>query len=554
MDPVADSDAAVRVGVHPAAELTRRPRLFAALEHALPVRFEPAGADAAALVVMADAEGAPDPAGRRSYVVANGDRAPGPAPATVRFAGSSRLDARLRGRSLTEATPPQPLAAEPGDDVLAEIGGAAVWVRRGARDVVAGAPSELGPSEFLRDRIDPGRFLRLLPLVHFLREVAAGAAWIPPVLRACFVVDDPNLHWRSYGHLRYPDLVAHAREHRYHLAVALIPIDGWFAHGPTVRLFADHGDVLSLCVHGNDHRMHELRRLDGVEDARRVLAQAERRIAAFERRSGLTVARVVAPPFEACSAASAQAMFELGFDGVLHTRPYPWAPVGPGRSSHESPDPSDVLSGWCPAQLVAGGLPVVVRREFHEHDEIVLRAFLDQPIVLYGHVEDFRDGFEPLAEAAAAVNSLGPVTWGSLEAITETNVARRREDDVLALRPFARRLRIDVEPDVAALRFAGEAPARVRIAGAPRHEDRTSSLPATRSDPVSNGRFILPAARSAPLEVEVFWSAPRELVPASVAPPAFAPYPRVRRLLVEARDRLDPVRGRLRARAARLVH
>jgi hypothetical protein len=515
----------VRIGVHPAAELEARPRLFGALAEAFGVRFEPADAATAQLVLNGDTRAAG--AERRLVMVGM----PPAGEATVRFGDSPLLDARLRGWSLVERAAPASLRAEDGDEVLATAGERPVWVRRGADDVVAATPAELGPAEFLRDRVDPGRFLALVPLVQFLRELTAAGAWEPPPTRAAFVVDDPNLHWRSYGHLRYPDLVAHARDHGYHLAVATVPIDGWYAHRPTVRLLRSSGDVLSLCVHGNDHRMHELGRLGDVDEARRVLAQSARRIGRFERRTGLSVSRVVVPPFEACSAASAQAMLELGFEGLSHTRPYPWTPLGGGESSHAAPDPARVLSGWRSAELVEGGLPVFIRREFREHDEVVLRAFLDQPVVLYGHVSDFEAGLEPLAAAARLVNSLPSVTWGSLGAIAETSFAQRREGSVLAVRPFARRIRLQVGPEVSTLRLEGPPHAELRVDGA--RADR------------------LPAERSGPVEADIRWPPARRIEPARVPRPAFAPHPRARRLLVEARDRLDPLARRLRTTGRR---
>ena len=43
-----------------------------------------------------------------------------------------------------------------------------------------------------------------------------------------------------------------------------------------------------------------------------------------------------------------------------------------------------------------------------------MRAFLDHPVVLYGHHEDLAGGLEPLARAAEAVNRLGDVHWMSM--------------------------------------------------------------------------------------------------------------------------------------------
>src|SRR3712207_7699471 len=49
--------------------------------------------------------------------------------------------------------------------------------------------------------------------------------WTPAPLRAAIMFDDPNLHWKSYGYIIYPELVEHAKEHNYHAVFATVPLD-----------------------------------------------------------------------------------------------------------------------------------------------------------------------------------------------------------------------------------------------------------------------------------------------------------------------------------------
>ena len=72
----------------------------------------------------------------------------------------------------------------------------------------------------------PGASYGLLALHVFLRRVCGERAWQPPPLRASFVIDDPNLHWRSYGFLDYRELVAQAVRLRHHVGFAMVPLDG----------------------------------------------------------------------------------------------------------------------------------------------------------------------------------------------------------------------------------------------------------------------------------------------------------------------------------------
>jgi hypothetical protein len=498
------------VGVFPGAAFAARKRLFDALEQAFPVRFEAAGESAArfdALVAFGDL---PDAAPPKQLRI---DPVDGAAAGRVAFTASPRLDARLRGRRLAEEhAPAAGIDVRAGDEVLARAGDRVVWVRRGDADVVAGGPAELRPGGFLRDLVTPGRVIGLLPLVHFLREVTADLAWERPAPRAAFVVDDPNLHWRSYGYVRYPELVRSARQHGYHAVMAMVPLDGWYAHRDTVRLFRDSGDVLSLVVHGNDHRRHDLERPTTRADALRVLAAAQARIGRFERRTGLAVGRVMVPPHEACSAASMEALAETGFDAACATRAYLWVDYGSPPSAYNAPWPDHVLSGWQMTELLPNGFPVLIRREPQQEDDIVLRRFFDQPLVMYAHAWDFADGLGPFERAAALVNSWPEVEWAPLPEIAAACYETRLEGTTLHVRPFARRIRVAVPEGVE----------QVAIAPPPR----------------AAGFEREPIAVTSPATLELAFGPATRV---NGHRPRFDGPAVARRLLVEARDRLQPL-------------
>ena len=114
----------------------------------------------------------------------------------------------------------------------------------------------------LRDHLCPGSFMGLLPLLHFLGQLLGDQGWKLPAPRAAFVIDDPNLHWPSYGFLKYPQLAEHASRHGYHLAFATVPLDGWRVDARAVATMREHPAALSLLIHGNDHVARELAGLE----------------------------------------------------------------------------------------------------------------------------------------------------------------------------------------------------------------------------------------------------------------------------------------------------
>ena len=129
------------------------------------------------------------------------------------------------------------------------------------------ALEELASGQTLRDHLREGRFMGLVPLLHFLEEVCGEAAWTRPPLRACFVIDDPNLHWTSYGFIDYAELASHAARHGYHVALAMVPLDGALVSRRAAQLFKSSAGRLSLLVHGNDHVARELGRLSSASEA-----------------------------------------------------------------------------------------------------------------------------------------------------------------------------------------------------------------------------------------------------------------------------------------------
>jgi hypothetical protein len=439
--------------VFPPAAASARRRLLAALEQAFPVRFEPRehgawdGLDAGIVFGPEHELGASAPV--PCLVYDSPDEESHTSFPAFEFTDSPSLDRRLRGRRLVARHRGNAgVLPANGDEVLALRGARPAWVLRagsGPRTAVAAlAPTELGPQEPLKRQLRAGNFLALLPLVHFLRELATEHGWQPPPLRATFVFEDPNLRWTSYGHLDYRELAAHAERHRYHAGIAMIPLDAGLVHRRTAELFAGRPDRLSVLVHGINHERKELMRSRTPRARRALMARALRRIEQFESRSGIHVSRVMSAPHGVAAEDFLNTMLRFGIEAFLAGSSLPWRGGEVGGPA---------LAGWSGARFAAGGLPLLIRYSLmNDPDEIVLRAFLDQPLILYGHHEDVANGLEPLERIASLVNSLGPTSWCSTERIARTNFHLTRESDALVVRLLSRKVEIDVGSDTRLLR------------------------------------------------------------------------------------------------------
>ncbi len=468
---------------------------------------------------------------------------------TVALTDDGRLATPLRKRKIAEHARVGELTLTPqsDQDVLARVDKRAVWWQSSdSRLQCSLYPlAELGEAQTLRDHLCPGSFMGVLPLLHFLQQLLADEGWKLPAPRAAFVIDDPNLHWPSYGFLKYPQLAEHASRHGYHLAFATVPLDGWRVDARAVATIREHPAALSLLIHGNDHVARELAGLDSDSRAEAAMAQALRRIATLEHRSGLSVARVMAPPHGVCSEAALRAMFRLGFEAACISRPYPW------RDGRPAPSP---LAGWHPTELVAGGIPVAPRQAITAaREDLAFRALLGQPLILHGHHGDFANGLDLLEQAAADINDLGEVRWGPLDRVAGGAFATRRLGETLLVRTYARRVSVEIPDGIHSVRILAQEP----LGGAGWHELSYAGGGA-QSGSVVRMSFKEEAGVSGPpsvgvsgplgvdtagtLDLELI--AERPLDPLRVAAPRRKAWPLTRRLLVEGRDRLQPLTSR----------
>jgi hypothetical protein len=519
------------IAVSPAAALADRPRLFAALGDAFGVRFHAAGTSdrAAAHVVFEDGTGIvrtmrPDPGTGRVLVLCADGQRPVERPRAVTFASCDAIDQRLRDVSLFDRLGGPPLTVEAAEEVLARSGLDVVWTRSGQErtvDRVRSTLPELPPGEALYARLDD-RAVAMVAMIELLRGVQGQDTWRPAPLRATIVFDDPNLRRRRYGFIDYERLVRHADVHGYHAAMAMIPLDAGRASGAAVRLFADRPDRLSLVFHGNDHRREELLLAGDPPDALATAAQALRRVARFERRTGLRVDRVMMPPHGRCSETMCHALGAVGFDALCTIHALPWT---------EDWRSGPILAGWRPADFVAG-CPVIPRIPLCcSPADIALRAFLDHPIVLYGHHQDVAGGLDLLAEAAARANRLGEVRWVSPGDVAAANHEVRREGDQLVVRAFSRRIRLaPLAPGTAAVTVV-EPPEALGASGL-----RGWSLPDGEVRAFGDRAPVTPGARP------VIRLHGGDVEPSSVPAPRWRAWPRVRRVATEGRDRMLPLR------------
>ena len=440
------------VGIYPAANFERLHMLFAAISLFEPVRFQAvedvrdSSVDALLLFEVPFAEIVSMAANRRVLAFERGisnsiQASNGP----IRFENSLGLAHIFRGQELPDSRGASVLSSVPeGAEMLASKRSAPIWVRGnlqgGIVDLVAGELPTLDEKPYLYQYFQPGDCMNLLPLFHFVKELTGAFLVDKPPLRACFMFDDPNLHWPSFGYIKYGSLIESAKRHNYHVSFATVPLDAWFVHEPTAKLFRQQANRISLLVHGNNHTYRELAGTFNNGESLQMAAQSLQRIARLERRSGVAVSRVMAAPHGACNEQAAEALLNVGYEAACISR-------GSLMNTNASKSWSSI-TGLTPAEFLGQGLPIIPRFRITRfcQPEIILAAFLGQPIIPVGHHQDLADGYDMLVELATFINRLGSVVWTDLGTLIRSNYTFRQEGQTAYIELYSRHVRFELSP------------------------------------------------------------------------------------------------------------
>jgi hypothetical protein len=457
--------------------------------------------------------------------------------AIVQFTQSSVLEECFRGRAMTEfecRISPR-LQSDSDDGLVASLDGAPIWVSRqeaGARiDTVAMSLPLPGPYECLRDHFRGGKFIELLPLMSFLQALTQDLDWSAVRIPACFVFDDPSLYSGSYGFINYQELADHTREQNYFASVATIPLDCWRPNLGTIEIFRNSAPRLSLVMHGNNHTYEELAQSRPGQENLYLLAEALRRWERLEREHGLALSRIMEAPHGAITEAVLAHMLLLGYEATLGTPNLVFSFNCNGAKGR--------TIGFDRADFMAG-MPIIprIRMSAEWKTDVLLAAFLRQPIILAGHHWDAAGELALLADFARVVNSLKSVVWASPLEIARTNFKSLRDAAILHLKVYSRKIRLEIPEGVNSL-----------VIHRPWLEPNGSGEaltfhPAENRSFDSNGMSALSTIRVTPHEVLEINCVPLNSVDyRTVTKPRRRYWPVVRKIFMEVRDRTAPLRS-----------
>jgi hypothetical protein len=532
-----------KIAVAPAAEYQSHRLLFDMLSSGLAVAFVPHTPgqydDLDGLIMLSENREMINRAlehGLACYQVHSSQPMPVSPSSAIRFTPSTSIHRAFRNHELVDPSVTDFSTVPESAETLAEVENKPVWSvdrtgRRESHHVGVRFPL-LGSEDFFHTQFRGSRWFAMVPLLHFLRKVMGPDGWKLPEPRATFIIDDPNLHHRSYGYIDFQALAKHAATHNYHATVATIPLDTWYFNRDVAALFRSQKQRISMMMHGINHISEELARDYTEAEALELLAAGLRRIAAFEARSGVKVDRVMAAPHGAFAESVADPMLRLGYEAGC---------VSIGSLVHWNPSKnwSSDLGIPIAQNLGSHAFPVFHRTGTNEMD-IRLAAFLGHPVVIATHHQDYISNFARIESLANMVNEISSPQWMPIENISRTNYVSSVDDSgILQVRPYTRRLTVPLPEGVVGLQllaspFCGASPIYIRrpSQGDAQDFENTARLRCS----VSNNVMKISFPPSDPVDYNKVDRMPLGL------------WPVARRLLAEGRDRSKPMLSFMSAR------
>jgi hypothetical protein len=458
---------------------------------------------------------------------------PAGSPGLVALTSAPTLSPLLHARKFSTADAAPAARELLTGEVLAEVNGHPVWTTRlegGVRhDINIQVEPWIAEENRLFEHLNGQHLMRLLPIIEWFRSISDWEQWRKPPTRACFMFDDPNLHAERYGFISFRHLAEEGLRYRYHTSFATVPLDQYYVNKSAARLFRENPSQLSLLVHGIDHDHRELGGKKSSAQQLVGLHRAVKWIETLERRAGVKVGRIMAPPHGAFAGRSLRECAVVGFEAACVS----WGSVW-------SSNPSEEWARYLGAEpiTIVEGLPVIPRFRMTRQTEnqILLTAYLNQPIIPVGHQWDLADGMELLSTLAGLINQLGDVRWQNMERIARSNFWWRKEGDILFVRPFSRRFVLHVPHGTRFVKIIDPCLISGKVSAT---ESAISGGEATLCKNQDEGTWTLPVEGASVLTInmELEGSDGTE----TIRPQLFPLKALVRRVLVESRDRVMPI-------------
>jgi peptidoglycan/xylan/chitin deacetylase (PgdA/CDA1 family) len=270
----------------------------------------------------------------------------------------------------------------------------------------------------------PRVFTSFAQQLIFLRYAGGERVWHSSGQYANLTIDDAWLR-EPYGFVNYRDLWKEMEQHNFHTTLAFVPWNYDRSEPAVVSLFQKHSDRFSICIHGNNHDHQEFGAYDDKPLSRQTndAMQGLARMVKFEELTNISYDPVMVFPHSISPEQTFAILKRYNF----------WSTVNSLNVPMGAEAPSSLEFALRTATLAFATFPSLRRYSAEApgpDSQLVVDAFLGNPMLFYVHHGFFALGIDAFSKTADRVNRLQPATqWRSLGYITKHLYLEKLGDD-----------------------------------------------------------------------------------------------------------------------------
>jgi hypothetical protein len=292
------------------------------------------------------------------------------------------------------------------------------------------------PSQEIAHSRLPDIFSGIAPAMMFVRYASGQHGWHTVGHFANLTIDDARLT-EPYGHLNYQALLGEMEAHNFHTTIAFIPWNFDRNEPDVVSLFRAHPDRFSISVHGNNHDHREFGDYErsplGEQDSN--IQQAVGRMERFSELTGIPYDRVMVFPHGVAPEDTLAALKKYNFLSTANSEYVPLGSQAPDEAQFYLRAVTLKYANFAGLLRFSAEVPV-------PSAVIAINAFLDNPVLLYGHEKLFDEGIGSFDAIADEVNRIEPgIHWCGMGCVSQhLYLVKLREDGNMDVRAFTNSL------------------------------------------------------------------------------------------------------------------
>lgn len=336
--------------------------------------------------------------------------------------------------------------------VNSDDSGSICWLARRGKGylLINGLVQNLEFSKYKLDVIQNNfNFPRFFPIALFMKLTNGEKCWHSNHIYANFTIDDPNFV-NPYGELDYFKLLDEMNRHDFHTTIAYIPrLYNSPQDRAVIELFKKYPERYSIVQHGNNHDGYEficytkeqldsLNRSHGnawlnekyrpVAEHEKNVVEGKTKLKELESITGIKAGNVMVFPQGISMTPTFEILKKYNFLASFNGQyvPYYLLPGDSSREFHENF--GEFITDF-------GNFPIGNRISAdllsnESMSKVLMRVFLDMPLLFYSHADYFRNGIDRFSYIADFLKSMDrKVEWKSLDDIASRLCYEKSEDD-----------------------------------------------------------------------------------------------------------------------------